>query len=126
MAQWEYIKKTGLYVEYNPTEQPYPNPRSAILDITQKNHSYVKSTRGAFGMDGIDLDDTNPLLAETDEVISGERALINDIFRIVHNSFGHAKEGLGFRSAGKENTWRGHATMYSPLARRALATELRG
>jgi hypothetical protein len=44
----------------------------------------------------------------------------------VHDFFGHVKEGLGFRAAGEENAWRGHATMYSPLARRALVTDLRG
>jgi hypothetical protein len=125
MAQCEFIRKTGLQVEFSPSEQPYSNPRTAIFDITQNNHFYVTSTRSAFGQDGIDPNDTNPLLAETDENISGEKALINDIFRIVHDFFGHAKEGLGFRSAGEENAWRGHATMYSPLTRRALVTELR-
>ncbi|KAH7067144.1 hypothetical protein FB567DRAFT_615949 [Paraphoma chrysanthemicola] len=127
MAQWQFIKQTGLCVEFSPAEQPYPNPCKAILDITQNNHFFVTPTHRAFGTaDTIDPDDTNPLLAETSEVISGQTALVNDIFRIVHDFFGHVKEGLGFRAAGEENAWRGHAVMYSPLARRALATELRG
>lgn len=71
-------------------------------------------------------DDPNPMLVLTDEIISGQPVLLNDIFRIVHDFFGHAKEDLGFRAAGEDNAWRGHATMYSPLARRAPATELRG
>jgi hypothetical protein len=103
MVQWEFIKKTGLKVEFSPSEQPYPNPRSAILDITQNNHFFVASTRSAFGQDGIDPNDTNLLLRETDEIISGQVAFINDVFRIVHDFFGHAKECLGFRSAGEEN-----------------------
>jgi len=127
LAQWQFVKRTGLHVEFAPTEQPYPNPRKAILDITQNNHFFVTSTRGAFGSSSsLDDSDPNPLLALSDEIISGQPALINDIFRIVHEFFGHVKEGLGFRAAGEENGWRGHATMYSPLARRALATELRG
>ncbi|KAH4182371.1 hypothetical protein HBI81_247910 [Parastagonospora nodorum] len=131
-AQWQFIKRTGLHVEFSPMEQPYANPRKAILDISENNHFYVNSTRGAFSSDeqgsalALEQDDPNPLLVLTDEIISGQAALLNDIFRIVHDFFGHAKEGLGFRAAGEDNAWRGHATMYSPLARRALATELRG
>lgn len=127
MDQWQFIKPTGLYVEFSPSEQPYPNPRKAILDITENNHFFVTPTRSAFGSDkSIDTNNPNPLLAETDEIISDRPALINDIFRIVHDFFGHVKEGLGFRAAGEEVAWLRHATMYSSLARRALATELRG
>ena len=73
-------KKTDLKVEFSPSEQPYVDLRSAILDITQNNDFLVTSTREAFGQDGIDPNDTNPLLRETDETISGQVALIKDVF----------------------------------------------
>ena len=127
LAQWEVIKATGLQVEYEQPKQPaYPNPRRAILDLLHNNHLFVTPTRSAFGNTPFEHDPHNPLLAETGEIISGRRALVNDIFRIVHDYFGHAKEGLGFRAEGEENAWRGHAVMYTPLARRAMTTELRG
>jgi hypothetical protein len=50
----------------------------------------------------------------------------NDVFRIVHDYFGHFKEGNGFRAEGEENAWRSHSAMYSPLARRAMTSETRG
>ena len=50
----------------------------------------------------------------------------NDLFRIVHDVFGHAKEGVGFRAAGEENAWRSHARMYSPEALPAMTAETRG
>ena len=53
-------------------------------------------------MDGIDPNDLNPMLAETDEVISDEKALINDIFRIMHDFFGHAKGGVPEDAGGNE------------------------
>jgi hypothetical protein len=68
LAQWQFIKCTGLHVEFSPTEQPYANPRKAILDISKNNHFYVNSTRGAFGSDeqgsalALEQDDPNPLL----------------------------------------------------------------
>lgn len=50
----------------------------------------------------------------------------NDMFRAVHDVFGHAACGRGFDPHGEEAAWLRHSGMYSPLARRALATETRG
>lgn len=129
LAQWRVIKTTGLQVEYSPTQkgepEPYSNPRRLILDITQNNHLFVNPTRKSYGDESYKPDLMNPLLAEVpDERISGEVPLVNDILRIVHDYFGHLREGIGFRSDGEYNAWRGHLAMYSPLARRAMTTEM--
>jgi len=50
----------------------------------------------------------------------------NDMFRAVHDAFGHASIGQGFDGHGEEAAWLKHSGMYSPLARRALTTETRG
>ncbi|MFE9206810.1 hypothetical protein [Micromonospora sp. NPDC007230] len=50
----------------------------------------------------------------------------NDMFRAVHDAFGHAASGRGFDRHGEEAAWLKHSAMYSSLARRALATETRG
>ena len=50
----------------------------------------------------------------------------NDAFRAVHDAFGHGATGRGFDRHGEEAAWRHHASMYSPLARQAVATETRG
>ena len=52
--------------------------------------------------------------------------LNNDLFRVVHDYFGHLKHGYGFRAAGEDNAWRAHAAMYSPEARPAMTSETRG
>ncbi|KAJ6035954.1 hypothetical protein N7540_000233 [Penicillium herquei] len=129
LAQWKIIKATGLRVEYNPTirgePDPYSNPRRLILDVKQNNHLFVTATRSAYGNISFELDPLNPLLDEVcDERICGEVPLVNDILRIVHDYFGHTREGLGFRSEGEYNAWRGHLAMYSPLARRAMTMEM--
>jgi len=125
IAQYEAIIATGLEVEFIRGDDPYGNPRNAILDVVENNHLYVFSTRDGFGSGEFDPAD-NPLLRETAFTISGETALANDIFRVVHDYFGHIKTGAGFRADGEENAWRTHSAMYSPLARRALTTETRG
>jgi hypothetical protein len=68
----------------------------------------------------------NPMLADAGEEIGGHPARVNDIFRIVHDYFGHAKEGHGFRAEGEDNAFRSHAAMYSDAAKPAMASELRG
>jgi hypothetical protein len=68
----------------------------------------------------------HPLLQYTNEMIDGKPAQANDIFRIVHDVFGHAKEGNGFGPKGEEQAWRQHMQMFSPDAQKALTTETRG
>lgn len=129
LAQWEAIKKTGLHVEFIKGEDPYAaSPRLAIEDVNRNNHLWVFPTDAGYGSSEIMAHEIerNPLLALTGETISGQPARANDIFRIVHDYFGHIKEGVGFRADGEENAWRQHAAMYSDLARGAMTTETRG
>lgn len=129
IAQWQAIKETGLVVEFITGDDPYGNPRNAILDVVENNHLWVYPTSAGFGGTeslGVDISG-NPLLAVVPgEEISGRSVQANDVFRIVHDYFGHIKEGVGFRADGEENAWRSHWAMYSPLARQAMTTETRG
>jgi hypothetical protein len=126
-AQYEEILKSGLKVEFIRGADPYAaSPRLAVLDMIENNHLWVFSTRDGFGSNATFDPKDNPLLAETKFEISGEKALANDIFRVVHDYFGHAMYGAGFRADGEENAWRAHSQMYSPQARRAMTTETRG
>lgn len=127
--QYLAAKAAGLNVDFIPpgVRDPYePSPRLAIEDIRRNHHMFVFPTRQGFGTDRAFNPVENPLLAESPERISGQQALMNDIFRIVHDYYGHAKEGVGFRHHGEENAWRMHSAMYSPLARKAMTTETRG
>lgn len=135
VAQWQAIKETGLKVEFITGDDPYGNnPRLAIQDVVENNHLWVFPTDFGYGDEGdrtsvsakLDPED-NPMLALVPgEEISGRPVRANDIFRVVHDYFGHIKEGVGFRARGEENAWQQHMAMYSPLARLALTTETRG
>jgi hypothetical protein len=126
LAQYEYILESGLEVEFIVGKDPYTSPRDAILDIQENNHLWVYPTREGFGSRAEFEAINNPLLNETKYKISGKVALANDIFRAVHDYFGHLANGFGFRARGEENAWQHHAAMYSPLARRAMTVETRG
>jgi hypothetical protein len=132
LSQWEAIKRSGLQVEFIDISRgdPYASsPRLATEDVINNNHLWVFSTDDGFGTEGVTSKDEgdNPLYKIVDgEQISGRPVRANDIFRIVHDYFGHVKDGIGFRADGEENAWRSHSRMYSPEAMLAMTTETRG
>jgi len=128
-GQYDAMLSTGLkveFIDFQKTGDPYAaSPRLAYLDVRDNNHLWVFSTKDGFGTTPMDVKD-NPLLAPTDYKISGQTALANDLFRAVHDYYGHFKEGVGFRADGEENAWRIHSSMFSPEARKAMTSETRG
>jgi hypothetical protein len=127
IAQWKELEKTGLNVDWIKPGQkdPYADtPRSAERDVSENNHWWGFPTEGGFGSDASLRD--NPLLQPAGFKIGGKDVLVNDVFRLVRDMFGHIKEGYGFSPSGEDNAWRSHMAMYSPLAQRALTTETRG
>jgi hypothetical protein len=131
MAQWQFIKDTGLDVEFikGDMDNPYPNgSRDVLIDIRDNNHMWVFPTDAGFGQSSITAEDEalNPLLVRAGETIDGIDMRINDVFRIVHDYFGHGLEGATFTARGEENAWQSHVRMYSPTAAKAMTTETRG
>lgn len=50
----------------------------------------------------------------------------NDMFRAVHDYFGHYLSGRDFSRHGEEAAWVRHSQMFTGLARRAMTSETRG
>lgn len=128
--QYDFVIRAGLKVEFfDPAKgDPYAgNPRLAIKDIVENNHMWVFSTRDGYGRTAAKLDPSaSPMLADSGRKIGGKPALVNDLFRVVHDYFGHVRHGVGFRANGEENAWRSHAMMYSDAALPAVTAETRG
>jgi hypothetical protein len=126
MAQYEAARKSGIKFEFMPEGvDVYGNPRNAINDLILNRRMYVFPTESGFGTLN-KASETNPLLQRTGEYWNGKPVTANDMFRAVHDVFGHAKHGVGFRATGEENAFQSHARMFSPEALPALATETRG
>ncbi len=128
VAQWHAMMATGIDVDFTSKDRPYPYhiPSEALLDVRNNNHLTVYSTDDGFGNEGDADTSDNPLLEKTSIKVGGKTLLANDVFRAVHDYFGHVKSGVGFRANGEENAWRSHAAMYSDLARKAMTSETRG
>jgi hypothetical protein len=107
-------------------EDPYgASPRLVQKDIAENNHMWVYPTESGFGKEGFEAIG-NPMLQKSGVTVDGMELANNDLFRIVHDYFGHHKEGVGFRATGEDNAFRQHRSMFSPQAQRALTTETRG
>ena len=130
MEQYNAIKKSGVKVEiWDGQGEPYKNSGEMISDVRDNKHMYIFSTEEGFGDTPITdkQRQQNALLRDSGvKDINGKTMLINDIFRFVHDYFGHTRLGNSFGAIGEENAWNVHSRMYSPLARRAMTTETRG
>lgn len=126
--QYKKILSYGYKLEINNLE-PYENSADMITDLRDNKRMKIFSTESGFGDEAITPQQRkdNPLLQKTKfKDVNGQPLLPNDIFRFVHDFFGHAKFGNGFGALGEENAWSIHSRMYSPLARLAMTTETRG
>jgi len=128
MAQYEALRKKGYKFDFMPESGDiYGNPRNAINDIVQNKRLSIFPTEQGFGGPSAAVaSEANPLLIRTGETWNGKPVTANDVFRAVHDVFGHGKHGVGFRAAGEENAFQSHARMYSPEALPAATSETRG
>jgi len=129
-AQHQDIINAGYEVEiWNGEGEPYANAQEMIDDVRDNKHMWIFSTEAGFGDTAITEEQRqqNKLLQDSGfKDKNGNTLLYNDLFRFVHDFFGHTERGNGFGPVGEENAWDVHSRMYTPLARRAMTTETRG
>ncbi|NBX48485.1 hypothetical protein EBT25_00740 [bacterium] len=134
-AQYDALTDAGYkFTFFDSNTDPYGgNPFNAMRDLRQNKEMAVYGTYDGFGTEGITAGavDDNPLLQDTglrwpDQNGEMHPVTANDLFRAVHDAFGHGLEGAGFRARGEENAWQAHSKMYTGLARGAMTSETRG
>jgi hypothetical protein len=115
--QFAYLIDFGYRLEpWQQEGQPYANSHEMTEDVRLYRHLWF-FTGG----------DPHPLLHDlTAWHINGIQLNQNDVFRAVHDCFGHAAEGFEFGPRGEENAWLHHSMMLSDAAQAALSTETRG
>ena len=129
VAQYQFVKATGLVIEPIPKGAPNPyeaGPRLVLADIA-RGHMWYFRTEDGFGSNEEFDPSQNPLLEATSEKdAAGNTMLVNDVFRVVHDFFGHGMEGSGFGARGEENAWQSHMRLFSASAVPAMTSETRG
>lgn len=126
--QFRALEKAGMKISKMEPDManPYKNSASLVDDITKNKHMWYYPTEQGFGSGEADFSN-HPLFKES-KVIGpdGKPMKANDLFRVVHDYFGHAKDGNKFGATGEERAYLEHKKMYSPEAQKALASETRG
>jgi hypothetical protein len=104
VAQYRALEKAGYkFWFFDDDTDPYAgNPWNAIRELRATQSMGVYATEAGFGSSSAESD--NAMLADTgmqwpygspDGPL--KRVLANDLFRAVHDVFGHGLEGAGFR-----------------------------
>ena len=134
-AQYDALVDAGYkFYFYDSTNDPYGgNPFNAIRDLRENQRMAVYATGEGFGSSEEFDPEGNPLLADTglewgfgSEDGPKRRVSANDLFRAVHDAFGHSMEGAGFRARGEENAWQAHRRLFTGPAVGAMTSETRG
>lgn len=114
LAQYQVIKDAGYTIElFTGKGEPYKSSADMVADVRDNKHLYFLKTEGNFTGD-----QANPMLRPGPDGL-----LVNDVFRAVHDFFGHAKEGYQFGPRGELNAWKAHSTMFTDAAQGSLAAE---
>jgi hypothetical protein len=114
LQQWNHLKKLGVRMEpWTKEGQPYENSGQMMQDARDNNHLYFFT--------GGDIPKDHPLAERAEGNLT-----YNDLFRGVHDYFGHALYGNEFGPRGEEHAWRTHKRMFSPVAQPAMSAETRG
>lgn len=105
-------------------KNPYPTSSEMHHDVENNMHLHYFPTSLGFGSDDAPPAD-HPMLQPTEFKDSeGQPMLANDVFRQVHDVFGHVLNGKSkFGAKGEYQAFLNHKSMYSPAARSALASE---
>ena len=136
-AQYDALIEDGYeFTFFDKNTDPYSeSPYNAIRDLRKNKRMAVYGTYDGFGT----LEQFKESLADPNRILlqdsglrwkdqNGKEQVVtnNDLFRAVHDAFGHSLEGAGFRARGEENAFQAHMQLFTGPARRALTTETRG
>ena len=125
--QYQTLLDAGIQFEMVDVDPYSPNKVGHQLMINDMENGRLKvlATADSFG-DG-NTSQLNPMLAESRyQDVNGRVMLENDVFRAVHDTFGHGMRGNTFGPIGEYNAWLAHKEMYSSDARRVMTTETLG
>ena len=124
VQQFNTIQAAGVTMEpWAGKGEPYKNSAAMMADVKDNSHLWFLPTRGNYGDETVT---DHPLLHPSGIEVNGKSLPVNDVFRAVHDYFGHAKGGYGFGPRGEYNAFLSHIVMYSKEARPAMAAETMG
>lgn len=110
--QLDRMLNEGINLSYHQGNLNYANSPQMLEDALINKHLYTFAGG-----------DRHQLLNKVDPYTGLNE---NQVFRAVHDYYGHGPTGASFGPKGEELAYGTHSQLYSPLAKMAAATETRG
>ena len=127
IKQYEFIVSKGLSVSrWKGSGEPYPNSKSMLKDVRENNHLYFLPNSEAFGKEEDSTEERLGLKPTDIYLDDGYRMTLSEVFRVVHDYFGHGILGNQFGAVGEENATLQHLDLYSEKALPAVVFQTRG
>lgn len=127
ISQYDYIVSKGLkVVKHVGTGEPYVNSKQMLEDIEKNNTLKFLPNEVAFGQDPNKVIDNIGLRKSGITLEDGYEMTNSEVFRVVHDYFGHGILGNEFGAIGEENATLQHLELYSTDAAPAVIFQTRG
>ncbi|MFD7134574.1 hypothetical protein [Streptomyces sp. NPDC059894] len=134
LDQFEVLRENGVTIEPWLSEgQPYTSSATLSDQLHADRKLYVFLTANGHGQNGqvngtqdAQRPEDHPMLEPSPVSSRGIRLLFNDLFRAVHDAFGHAARGNRFTARGEFMAAWDHMKMYRPACHPVLLSETVG
>ncbi|QYX79570.1 hypothetical protein [Streptomyces akebiae] len=131
LDQFEVLRDEGVSIEPWLSEgQPYTSSTALSDRLYATKKLYVFLTANGHGQikgkQGDRRPGDHPMLEPSPVFSCGTRLLFNDLFRAVHDAFGHAARGNRFTARGEFMAAWDHMKMYRPACHSVLLSETVG
>jgi len=127
MTQYDFIVGKGLNViKHTGTGEPYANSKDMLKDLRENNTLKFLPNEVAFGNEPTSAADNIGLQPSGRKLPDGYELTNSEVFRIVHDYFGHGILGNQFGPIGEENATLQHLDLYSSEAAPAVIFQTRG
>jgi hypothetical protein len=122
LEQFDAVRSAGIRVlPWRGEGQPYQTSRHLIEGVTRTGTLHVFLTSAGHGPAGAPAG--HPMAEPSGIVSDGVPLAHNDVFRAVHDVFGHVLPGAGFGPRGEFRATWSHLQMYSPSTHPVLLAE---
>ncbi|MGI5238442.1 hypothetical protein [Dactylosporangium sp. CA-139066] len=122
LEQFDAVRAAGIQVRpWRGEGQPYRDSRDLIERVTRTGTLRVFLTSAGHGPAG--ATGGHPMAEPSGIVSDGVRLAHNDVFRAVHDAFGHVLPGAGFGPRGEFRATWCHLQLYSPPVHPVLLAE---
>jgi GNAT superfamily N-acetyltransferase len=126
-AQYDFIVAKGLkVVKYEGIGEPYEDSSDMLKDLRENNTLKFLPNKVAFGQEANKAIDNIGLLPSGRKLADGYELTNSEVFRVVHDYFGHGILGNQFGAIGEENATLQHLDLYSDIAALAVIFQTRG